>query len=190
MSGLACQARTPIALWTERTALAPSPTAAATRFIEPWRMSRSTAEHGLDPTAMAVQDGSLRSRDAVAGLRRDLVVERAELVARRRRVPALAVALRVPELRSQALFESLPQVQRGDVVGKLPHLLAGVGRLRRDVALRNVVVVGDEPPVLYRAADGVRIARVAGCRSARQQRKRASRSRHPGEGADNRLAAG
>src|SRR3979490_3372766 len=32
-------ARTPIAVCTERTALAPSPTAAATRFIEPFRTS-------------------------------------------------------------------------------------------------------------------------------------------------------
>src|ERR1700693_4965210 len=37
---------TPIARWTELTALAPSPTAAATRFIDPWRTSPAANTEG------------------------------------------------------------------------------------------------------------------------------------------------
>ena len=55
-----------MAAWTERTALAPSPTAAATRFIEPWRTSPAakTAERwiskgsGERPSAAQVSTGS------------------------------------------------------------------------------------------------------------------------------------
>src|SRR5712675_1062452 len=42
----AAYAVTPTTACTERTALAPSPTAAATRFIEPWRTSPTAKTHG------------------------------------------------------------------------------------------------------------------------------------------------
>jgi tetratricopeptide (TPR) repeat protein len=59
-------ARTPIAVWTERTALAPSPTAAATRFIEPWRTSPTAKTpgtlvskgRGMRPSAVQVSPSS------------------------------------------------------------------------------------------------------------------------------------
>jgi hypothetical protein len=41
------QALTPTATWTDRTALAPSPTAAATRFIEPRRTSPTANTPGM-----------------------------------------------------------------------------------------------------------------------------------------------
>jgi hypothetical protein len=59
----------------------------------------------------------------------------------------LALTLGVAELRGEALSETLREVEGGDVVGKVAHLLAGICHVDGDVPLRKVVVEWHEPPM-------------------------------------------
>ena len=53
--------------WTERTALEPSPTAAATRFIEPWRTSPAANTPGTEVSNGSGAGRARGQRPAAAG---------------------------------------------------------------------------------------------------------------------------
>src|SRR5215207_8774581 len=100
----------------------------------------STSEGGLNPITVAEEDAGLGRGEAGSGLGPYLVVKCADHVACGCVMPAIALTLGVAQLRGKALSEALRQVERGDVVREVGHLLARIRHLDGDVSLREVVV--------------------------------------------------